>query len=181
MNTSFATLNGVDRVEYFGSLEKPTPILGQVITHRGFDWNITGTVIDRATGKMKFSCTRVGMLEKFWKDTGTTRETHEIRDGKIIVLNENGLADEKTNLKNTFYQVWFHNGIKDTHLWFESVGNETYEDWQQIARDGFSAIEELCSLENWQWLVGRIFKGIAYENEIALGRIERYQMLKEQL
>ncbi len=45
--------------------------------------------------------------------------------------------------------------------------------------DGFYAIEEICALEGWQWLAGRIFKGVARENEIPLGRIERLEMLKE--
>ncbi len=81
--------------------------------------------------------------------------------------------------KPYLYQVWFHNGVKDTHLWFgSSAPNTTYENWQQIAKDAFCAIEELCELEKWQWLVGRIFTGIAREKEIPLGRIERLEMRK---
>jgi hypothetical protein len=102
MNTSFATLNGVDRVEYFGSLEQPSPILGQVITHHKIDWNIIGFWCDRATGKMKFSCTRSGAPIQLGHG-GYTQATHDIIDGRVVSLypepSDDVFADETDYLE----------------------------------------------------------------------------------
>ncbi len=70
------------------------------------------------------------------------------------------------------YQVRFATEVSDKHLWFESVDNDTFEDWQQIVKDGYSALEQLMLLEESQklsWLLGRVCS----TSGVPLGRLER--------
>jgi hypothetical protein len=81
MNTNFATLNGIEHVEYLGSLERPTPIIGQVINHHKIDWVITGT-----SGTKGYSVRRLNAPIQYWEGTIFVKESHNILNGIVTSL-----------------------------------------------------------------------------------------------